>query len=353
MRQMVEGYKSQFAKVLPKHLSAERFVRVALTSITRTPKLADCDQASFFQALLRLSELGIEPDGRRAHLIPFENRKRGCIECQLIIDYKGLVELAMRSGDLSNLHADTVCENDEFVYDRGQVVRHFINFKKPRGNVYAVYAIARFKDGGEKAEVMGREDIEAIRSRSRAGQSGPWVTDWNEMAKKTVFRRLAKWLPLSPEFRDAAEADDEDQPPINLPTSSVIFEARGPMPVAESPNIVQFDDKAEADSGLAPVQAGPVAAQVLKEIAQPLANVVPASAVESPNQAAVMKLIQEAGYTLDELLRWGNETGNIPDASSIASFDQIPGGVCQRLLRAKAGLLAGLALVKGQAGGAA
>jgi recombination protein RecT len=204
-----DAFKAQITPVLPKHITPERQVRVALTTLARTPKLAECEPASFFQCLLTLSQYGLEPDGRHAHLIPFENRKRGVVECQLIIDYKGLVDLAMRSGKVANIHADTVCEHDEFEFDRGELKKHKIDFRKPRGAVYAVYALCRFKDGTEKCEVMTRDEVESIRRRSKAGTNGPWVTDWNEMAKKTVFRRLSKWLPLSSEFRDAVDADDD------------------------------------------------------------------------------------------------------------------------------------------------
>jgi recombination protein RecT len=211
IRDRLEGdsFRQAVAAALPKHLTPERFIRVAITAITRTPKLAQCDQASFFGALLTLSQYGIEPDGRRAHLIPFENRKRGVTECQLIIDYKGLAELAMRSGLVSYLHADTVCEADEFEVNLGEITKHVIDYRQPRGEVYAAYAICRFKDGATKAEVMTRDEVEAIRKRSRAGTSGPWITDWAEMAKKTAFRRLSKWLPLSPDLRQAVEADDD------------------------------------------------------------------------------------------------------------------------------------------------
>jgi recombination protein RecT len=211
IRDRLEGdsFRQAVAAALPKHLTPERFIRVAITAITRTPKLAQCDQASFFGALLTLSQYGIEPDGRRAHLIPFENRKRGVTECQLIIDYKGLAELAMRSGLVSYLHADTVCEADEFQVNLGEITKHVIDYRKPRGEVYAAYAVCRFKDGATKAEVMTRDEVEAIRKRSRAGTSGPWVTDWAEMAKKTAFRRLSKWLPLSADLRQAIEVDDD------------------------------------------------------------------------------------------------------------------------------------------------
>lgn len=218
-----DNFKVQVAKALPKHLTPDKFIRVAATAVMKTPLLKECDQVSFFNALLSLSQLGIEPDGRRAHLIPFRNNKRGVTECTLIIDYKGLVELAMRSGTVANIHADVVCENDTFTYDCGEIKEHKINFRKPRGKVYAAYAFCKFKDGTVKAEVMSVEEIEAIKGRSKAGGFGPWVTDWNEMAKKTVFRRLSKWLPLSPEYRDILDHDADTFDPVALnPKANVI-----------------------------------------------------------------------------------------------------------------------------------
>jgi recombination protein RecT len=195
--------REQFARALPKHLSPERFCRIAITALTRTPKLADCTQESLMKCLLDLSAFGLEPDGRRAHLIPYKD------QCTLVIDWKGLAELAMRSGIIAKLHADIVCENDAFEYDLGEVVRHSINWKAPRGAMYAAYALAITKDGAKFCAVMTKEEIDGIRGRSRSGNNGPWVTDYNEMAKKTAFRRLAKWLPLSAEFRDAQDKDEE------------------------------------------------------------------------------------------------------------------------------------------------
>lgn len=156
------------------------------------------------RCLLDLSAMGLEPDGRRAHLIPYGN------QCTLVVDWKGLAELALRSGLIAKLHADIVCENDVFEYSMGEVVQHSIDWKQARGEMFAAYAMAQTKTGEKFFAVMSREEIEAIRKRSRTGSSGPWITDFNEMAKKTAFRRLAKWLPLSAEFRDAIEKDDEE-----------------------------------------------------------------------------------------------------------------------------------------------
>lgn len=211
---MIMKMKDQFALALPKHLSPDRFTRVALTIYNKTPKLRDCTPQSLLACLMDCSQLGLEPDGRKAHLIPYGN------QCTLIIDYKGLVELARRSGDIADIHADVVHEKDHFDFQFGNDSRLV---HKPvlsgRGKAIAAYSYVRLKDGSSSFEVMNASDIEAIRNRSKASKSGPWVTDWAEMAKKTVFRRHSKWLPLTSEFQTAVEKDfdtPEDLVPIAL-----------------------------------------------------------------------------------------------------------------------------------------
>lgn len=197
-----DSMREQFSRALPKHLDAERFCRIAITATTRTPKLMDCTPASVMKCLLDLSAMGLEPDGRRAHLIPYGT------ECTLIIDYKGLIELIRRSGDVSSIRAETVCENDGFSWENG-IVTHKVDWRNPRGEVQAVYAEAKLSSGEVQTAVMTKDEVEAIRARSRSGNNGPWKTDWCEMAKKTVVRRLTKMLPLSSEIREHVEKDDE------------------------------------------------------------------------------------------------------------------------------------------------
>lgn len=202
-----DSFKEQVSLSLPKHLTADRFTRIALTAFNRTPRLADCTKESVFQCLLDCSALGIEPDGRRAHLIPFGKT------CQLIIDYKGIVDLVRRSGEVAYIHADVVCENDEFDYafGTGAFLKHKPNLKK-RGSPKCVYSYVRLKDGSEDFDVMSVEDVDNVKRKSRSSGSGPWVDHWNEMAKKTVFRRHSKWLPLSSELREKLEKDDDALP---------------------------------------------------------------------------------------------------------------------------------------------
>lgn len=208
-----DTFKKQVAMALPKHVTADRFARFALTAMRRTPKLLECSQESVLNCMMQLSQFGLEPDGRRAHLIPYKQ------ECTLIIDYKGYVELAIRSGLVSTIHADVVRRGDIFEYSLGKITKHVPWFlrdddKKPKheGEIYAVYAMCENKDGTSASAVMSKDEIEKIRKRSRAGGNGPWVTDWEEMAKKSAFRRLSKWLVLSPEFRDAVQFEEEQEP---------------------------------------------------------------------------------------------------------------------------------------------
>ena len=197
-----DKFREQVAAALPAHLTPERFARVCLTALTRTPKLMECTRESLLRCLMDCSALGIEPDGRRAHLIPFGK------DCTLIIDYKGLVELIRRSGEVAAIRAETVCENDEFQWENG-VVTHRVDWRNPRGEVQAVYAEAKLTSGEVQTAVLTKDEVEGIRKRSRAGASGPWATDWSEMAKKTAIRRLSKLLPLSVEIAEAMDKDDD------------------------------------------------------------------------------------------------------------------------------------------------
>ena len=331
-------FAAELSKALPKHLTPDRQIRVAVTAITRTPKLAECDQASFFGALLTLSQFGLEPDGRRAHLIPFENRKRGCVECQLIIDWKGLAELAMRSGLVANLHADVVRDGDLFDYSAGKITRHVPHFirrdaGKPAeaGEIFAVYAIAEFRDGSTKADVMSIDEVNAIRARSRSGGSGPWATDYNEMAKKTVFRRLSKWLPLSPEFRDAVTADDEADPigdALNVTPKTV-----APIFTKPAAKVAAPEPEPEPEPTAPPKQPEPPAFD-------PQA---PAAEVHPSDQLA--EIVTAAGHSFDEFQAWAVKEG-FALLKTATAFSDVPAQLAKRFIGSKAGLLAALAKAK-------
>lgn len=218
---LISRMQGQFAKVLPKIVTPERFCRVVLTAINKNPALGDAltdpkCQPSVLSAFMRCAEMGLEPDGRRAAINCYR-KKSGGYDVTLIPMYQGLAELAMRSGVISTIHAEKVCDKDVFEWDIGRIIKHVPYWKVDRGEAYLFYAHIVFKDGMVKDEVMTRSEIDAVRDLSsgyqyakRTGGDCPWISHYEEMAKKTVFRRCSKWLPLSPELRSAIEADDED-----------------------------------------------------------------------------------------------------------------------------------------------
>jgi len=270
--------KKQFALALPKHIKPDRFVRVALTAFTKNPKLLSCTKESLLSALLDCSSMGIEPDGRKAHLIPYNDKKNNRIICTLIVDYKGLVDIARRSGEIADIHADVACENDKFEcsYGTDSKLTH-VPARSNRGKVVQTYSFVRLKDGSSSFEVMNIEEIEKIRTRSKAANNGPWVTDWNEMAKKTVFRRHSKWLPESPEMQMALEKD------WDKPTD--IF---SPGDIA-APMVGLRNDKKNKPQPAIDVQAGPGAKTEKPEEQQQAKQFMPSPSDLTKTSSTVMK----------------------------------------------------------------
>ena len=225
--------KAQMALALPKHMTADRLARIATTEIRKVPKLAACDQASFLGAIMQCAQLGLEPGGALGHayLIPFDKRqkvngnwKTVSTEAQLIIGYRGMIDLARRSGQILSISARTVHVNDKFSYAYGleETLDHVPSESGDRGELTHVYAVARLKDGGVQFEVMSRADVEKVRALSKAGSSGPWVDHFDEMAKKTVIRRLFKYLPVSIEMQRAVVIDEKGEAGVSQDNAAVI-----------------------------------------------------------------------------------------------------------------------------------
>ena len=203
---MLEKARPQIARALPRHLTADRMLRICTTSIRRTPALLGCNQQSLLGAIMQAAQLGLEPDGvlGMAYLIPFKE------EVQLIVGFKGLIDLARRSGQLSTIYSRVVYQKDSFEYAYGLAERleHIPSTEDDPGEMIAAYAVAKLKDGAQQFEVMTKREINAIRKRSRAAENGPWVTDEAEMWKKTTLRRLCKMLPASVELARAVALDE-------------------------------------------------------------------------------------------------------------------------------------------------
>lgn len=209
---MLEKFKGEIARALPRHLNPDRMCRIALTEFRKNPKLADCDPRSVFAAIIVASQLGLEPGVLgQAYLIPYKN------ECQLIVGYQGLIDLVRRSGMVQRVEAHVVHHGDKFTYRTGlhTVLEHEPQLEGTPGALRLVYAVAEFKDGGYHVEVMTEDQINKIRDRSQAvinakkyGKTTPWDTDTSEMWRKTALRRICKFLPKSPEIAIALSLDD-------------------------------------------------------------------------------------------------------------------------------------------------
>lgn len=224
MKDYVNVMMPEIKKALPSTITAERFTRIALSALSNNPELASTTPKSFLASLMNAAQLGLEPNTPLAHayLLPYKNH--GTSECQLIIGYLGMAELAHRAG--TSVTAEAVYENDEFEYELGMNPKLIHKpAMKDRGNVIAFYAT--WKNADMKAEgfsVMSREDVEkhAKRfSKSYNSSFSPWHTSFESMAKKTVLKQALKYAPLSSEIRTAIAQDETVKNEINSDMSLV------------------------------------------------------------------------------------------------------------------------------------
>lgn len=228
-------------QVLPKHMDAERMSRIALNVIRTNPLLLQCNLPSLMGGVMEAAKLGLEPGLLgQAYILPFKNYKASkaqghdVYEAQFVIGYRGMIDLVRRSGQVSTIGAQAVYENDHFVFEYG--LEDKLEHKpalKDKGAVIAFYAIAKMKDGGYSFVVMSKEDVDKHRDQySKAKSFGPWVDAYEEMAKKTVLRRLVKYLPISVEFLSHDEesgvhmhnevAPDADVIEVDLETGEIL-----------------------------------------------------------------------------------------------------------------------------------
>jgi recombination protein RecT len=205
VRAQLERYHDSFARVLPKHITPERLTTLALVAATKTPKILDCTPESIALALVRISQWGLEI-GTTAHLVPFGN------VCTPIADWKGLVQLMIRSGHARDVKAKCVYEGEHFRYEEGldAVLEHHPNaLVGKRGPMVGVYAIARLRGSITTFEVMSKEEVDRVRNNAISKNSDAWNKHYDEMAKKTVIRRLAKRIPQAATLEEAISYDDD------------------------------------------------------------------------------------------------------------------------------------------------
>lgn len=200
-----DQFKKQLALAVPKHLNADRMARIAATEVRKNKALLNTEPTSFLGSVMQAAQLGLEPGSAlgQAYLVPYGN------QCQLIIGYKGMIDLARRSGQVLSLNAYAVREGDDFNFQLGLKpdIHHVPSLeadriKKP---ITYVYAVATLKGGGYQFEVMSRAEVEAVKAKAKS--KNIWNSYFEEMAKKTVIRRLFKYLPVSIEALEITNAD--------------------------------------------------------------------------------------------------------------------------------------------------
>lgn len=212
MKDYVDSMKGEIAKALPSVMTPERFTRMTLSALSSNPDLQNTTPQSFLGAMMTAAQLGVEPNTPlgEAYLIPYRNK--GVLECQFQLGYMGLKNLAYRSGEISSIQAHTVYENDEFHYEFGlnpELIHKPV--LSDRGAPIAFYAVFKTKDGGYGFEVMSVDDVKNHAkkySKSFSSSYSPWATNFEEMAKKTVLKRVLKYAPLKSDFVRKTTADE-------------------------------------------------------------------------------------------------------------------------------------------------
>lgn len=208
VRAMLEKQAPEIAKALSGAITPDKMVRMLMTDFQTNPKLLDCDMNGIMRCVMEAAQMNLVTGGGmgQAFLVPYGKR------CTLVIGYKGLLAMAYRSGVVMAIQAKVVREGDLFAYRFGipthidHVPARYLSLPLPP--LTDVFATADMRSGGKLVEVMQRIEVEAIRMRSRSGDSGPWQTDYDAMALKTVLRRLLKTIPQSSELQYALSETD-------------------------------------------------------------------------------------------------------------------------------------------------
>lgn len=222
---MIKLLEPEIKKALPSVISPDRFTRTALSAINNTPKLAECTQMSFLAALMNAAQLGLEPNTSlgQAYLIPYQNK--GKLECQFQLGFKGMIDLVYRNEKVQTIQAQCVYEKDVFEYELG------LNSKlmhrpalQDRGRMILVYAFFKLENGGFGFEVMSKEDIDqhAIKySKGFSSDYSPWKSNYEDMAKKTVIKKVLKYAPLKTDFQRALTTDETVKTELSIDMSEV------------------------------------------------------------------------------------------------------------------------------------
>jgi recombination protein RecT len=224
-----KSFAKQLEMALPKFFDTDRFVRSAISDFRLNTALQECSVPSVLGFYMQAAMCGLEPSSvlGQCYPVPFRNMKTGNKECQFIIGYRGMASIARRSGEVLSINAQIVHEKDEFeiTYGLEQNIIHKPYLNGDPGQMTGAYCVVKFRDGSYQFHYMRKDEIDSHRKRSKSGNFGPWVTDYEEMAKKTVFRAVFKWLPISIEETIAVNRADERSVSYNMEKANSVPEA--------------------------------------------------------------------------------------------------------------------------------
>lgn len=249
---LVDNNADKIAAILPKGTDVRRYIGVMQAEINRNPDLATCHPATLVGSMIHCARLGLEPGlMNKIHLVPFFNKKKNSKECQVIVGYDGLIDLALRTKEISQIQSQIVYSNDEFSASLGgeSSLIHRPKFFSDRGEIVGAYAIAWFADGSQKFEIMTIDEIKAIQSKSKSGYI--WSDHFGEMARKTAVRRLCKHLPKTAELDRAltlenlADSDAGQAPDQILADAGIRYEA--PLTIPETNDFEAKKEKVIAE----------------------------------------------------------------------------------------------------------
>jgi recombination protein RecT len=196
-------YRNQIVQILPKHLTPERVLKLIVGELNRSPALMGCSPMSVVNCCLHAASMGLEIRPRSAYIVPFGK------EATLMLDYRAKIELALRSGYVSDMEARLVYAGDDFELSFGiePKLLHVPRFESEK--IAMGYAIAwSTKARKPHVEVMTYAQIDAIRKRSKMAEGPAWKNHYDQMARKTLIHRLSNYIPQSPEIAHSQDIDD-------------------------------------------------------------------------------------------------------------------------------------------------
>lgn len=311
------GFKSQLALALPRHITADRILRICLTSMNKVPLLYECTPESVMAGIMQAAQMGLEIDGKKAALVPFKDNRSGTRVATLIIGYQGFIELAYRHPKVQGVRANVVYAKDHFEYDEGlnpKLIHTPFEGDEDPGQIRKAYAICSLEGGGAAFKVIGKRDIEKAKqmSRSSGNADSPWKQHEAAMWMKTAVRRLAPFMPQSSEMTEALTVDADSNRVIDIGGAMMPGAFGSATEPASEPKTITEMAQAEAEEASEgePPESSTASADTKPE---PEKKPEPKPAKKADPKEALLKKLTEASATRGRVLEIAKERELMPE----------------------------------------